>query len=78
VDGFAGCDNYVAALAVDGEKIKISAPTTTQELCAREAAGRQRTYLQAPAKALSYTMTGESLELTLLDGGRMHFRAADS
>jgi heat shock protein HslJ len=78
VDGFAGCDNYVAALAVDGEKIKISAPTTTQELCAREAAGRQRTYLQALAKALSYAVTGESLELTLLDGGRMQFRAADS
>jgi heat shock protein HslJ len=77
VDGFAGCDRYIGALAVDGEKIKISAPTTTQELCAREAAGRQRTYLQTLAKALSYTVTGDSLELTLLDGGRMQFRAAD-
>lgn len=77
VDGFAGCDRYVGALAVDGEKIKISAPTTSPQLCAREAAGRQRTYLQELAKALSYTVTGESLELMLLDGGRMQFRAAD-
>jgi len=78
VDGFAGCDRYLAALAVDGEKVKISAPTTTHELCAREAADRQRTYLQELAKALSYAVTGESLELMLLDGGRMQFRAADS
>jgi heat shock protein HslJ len=77
VDGFAGCDRYLAALAVDGEKMKISAPTTTHELCAREAAARQRTYLQALAKALSYAVTGDSLELRLLDGGRMQFRAAD-
>ena len=77
VDGFAGCDRYVAALAVDGEKMKISAPTTTHELCAREAAGRQRTYLQELAKALSYTVTGDSLELRLLDGGKMQFRSAD-
>jgi heat shock protein HslJ len=77
VDGFAGCDRYTGALAVDGEKIKISAPTTTQELCAREAASRQRTYVQALAKALSYTVTGDGLELKLLDGGSMRFRAAD-
>jgi heat shock protein HslJ len=77
VDGFAGCDRYTGALAVDGEKIKISAPTTTQKLCAREAATRQRAYVQALAKALSYTVTGDSLELKLLDGGSMRFRAAD-
>jgi heat shock protein HslJ len=76
VDGFAGCDRYLAALAVDGEKVKISAPTTTQELCAREAADRQRTYVQELAKALSYAVTGDSLELKLLDGGSMRFRTA--
>jgi heat shock protein HslJ len=76
VDGFAGCDRYLGALAVDGEKIKISAPATTQELCAREAADRQRTYVRELAKALSYAVTGDSLELKLLDGGSMRFRAA--
>jgi heat shock protein HslJ len=78
VDGFAGCDRYLGALTSDGEKIKISAPATTRELCAREAADRQRTYLQELAKAQSYVVTGDSLELTLLDGGRMRFRAAGS
>jgi heat shock protein HslJ len=76
VDGFAGCDRYLAALAIDGEKATISAPATTQELCAREAAARQRTYLQELAKAMSYTVSGDSLELRLLDGGTIGFRAA--
>ena len=76
VDGFAGCDRYIGALAVDGEKMKISAPTATAQLCANEAAARQRTYLQALAKALSYAVSGDDLELKLLDGGSMRFRAA--
>ena len=76
VDGFAGCDSYLAALSVEGEKITISVPTTTAELCASEAAARQRTYLQELAKALSYAVSGDSLEVKLLDGGSMRFRAA--
>jgi heat shock protein HslJ len=74
VDGFAGCDRYLGAVAVDGEKIKVSAPATTDELCAAAAASRQRTYLQGLAKALSYTASGDSLEIKLLDGGSMRFR----
>jgi heat shock protein HslJ len=76
VDGFAGCDRYIGALAVDGEKVTISAPATTHELCAPEVTSRQRTYLQQLAKAQSYSVSGDSLELTLLDGGRMRFGAA--
>jgi heat shock protein HslJ len=77
VDGFAGCDRYLGALAVNGEKVTISAPATTHQLCASDAASRQRTYLQELAKALSYSVSGDSLELKLLDGGKMGFRAAD-
>jgi heat shock protein HslJ len=76
IDGFAGCDRYLGALAVNGEKLTISAPETSRELCAKEAADRQRTYLQELAKAQSYAVTGDSLELKLLDGGSMRFRAA--
>jgi heat shock protein HslJ len=75
VDGFAGCDGYLAALSVDGEKLTISAPSTSSELCAAEAAARQRTYLQELAKALSWTASGDSLEIKLLDRGSMRFRA---
>jgi heat shock protein HslJ len=73
VDGFAGCDRYLGALTSDGEKIKIAAPATTRQLCAGAAAARQRTYLQALAKAQSYVVAAESLELKLLDGGSMRF-----
>jgi heat shock protein HslJ len=76
VDGFAGCDRYLGALAVNGEKVTISAPATTHQLCASDVASRQRTYLQELAKAQSYSVSGESLELKLLDGGKMGFRAA--
>jgi heat shock protein HslJ len=77
VDGFAGCDRYLGALTSDGEKIKIAAPATGGALCARAAAARQRTYLQELAKTQSYTVTGDSLELKLLDGGSMRFVAAE-
>jgi heat shock protein HslJ len=76
VDGFAGCDSYLGALTADGEKIKIAAPAIGPALCAGAAAARQRTYLHALAKAQSYTVTGDSLELKLLDGGSMRFIAA--
>ncbi|MGH6917489.1 MAG: META domain-containing protein [Geminicoccaceae bacterium] len=75
-EGFGGCNPFLAALAVDGEKITMSAPVTTLELCAVSVEDRQRTYLQALAKAQSYAVTGDRLELRLLDGGRMRFRAA--
>ncbi|HEX5078807.1 MAG TPA: META domain-containing protein [Geminicoccaceae bacterium] len=77
VDGFAGCDRYLAALAADGQKLTISAPETAPELCAGDAAARQRTYLHALSRTQSYTLTGEELELTLAGGGRMLFRAGD-
>ena len=77
VDGFAGCDRYLGARTVNGEKVTISSPATTHQLCASDVASRQRTYLRELAKALSYSVTGDSLELKLLDGGKMGFRAAD-
>jgi heat shock protein HslJ len=76
VDGFAGCDRYLGALTVNGEKVTISAPATTHQLCASDVASRQQIYLQELAKAQSYSVSGESLELKLLDGGKMGFRAA--
>jgi heat shock protein HslJ len=77
VAGFAGCDRYLGALTVNGDKVTISAPATTHQLCASDMASRQRTYLLELAKALSYSVSGENLELKLLDGGKMGFRAAD-
>jgi heat shock protein HslJ len=75
-DGFAGCDRYLAALTVDDQKITISAPEATSEVCANDAQVRERDFLAALAKAQSFTLRGDSLELTLSDGGTMRFRAS--
>jgi heat shock protein HslJ len=75
-EGFGGCNPYLAALTVNGEKLTISAPVTTLELCAENVENRQQTYLEELAKAQSYAVTGDNLELKLLDGGQMRFRAA--
>jgi len=77
IDGFAGCNDYLGALTVDGPAITVSAPVTTLDRCAEDVEDRQETYLAALAKARSYRLAGETLELTLSDGGRMRFRADD-
>ena len=75
IDGFAGCNDYLGALTVDGQALTISDPVTTLALCADAAEDRQETFLAALAKARSYRLSDETLELTLSDGGRMRFRA---
>jgi heat shock protein HslJ len=77
VDGFAGCNRYLAALSVEGHTISISAPETTSEECARQVEELERIFLQALAKAKSFTLAGERLALTLSDGAVMRFRGPD-
>lgn len=76
VDGFGGCNRYLAAAVVSGEKITISTPTPGQELCAKAAQDQERKFLAALAKAQSYAVSGDSLDLKLLDGGTMRFQRA--
>jgi heat shock protein HslJ len=76
VDGFGGCNRYVAAATVTGEKITISTPTAGQDLCAEAVLDREREFLAALAKAQSYAISGDALELKLLDGGTMRFQRA--
>jgi len=76
VDGFGGCNGYLAAAVVNGEKITISTPTAGQDLCAEAVLDRERAFLAALAKAQSYAISGDSLELKLLDGGPMRFQRA--
>ena len=76
VDGFAGCNHYLAALAVDGQTVSISAPETTPEVCPRSVEELEQIFLQALAKAKSFTLAGERLALTLSDGAVMRFRNA--
>ncbi len=76
VDGFGGCNSYLAAASVNGEKLTISTPTAGQDLCAAAVQDRERAFLAALAKAQSYAVSGDSLELKLLDGGPMRFQRA--
>jgi heat shock protein HslJ len=76
VDGFAGCNTYLAAASVNGEKLKISAPAAGQDLCAKAVQDREHAFLAELAKAQSFTLQGDTLELKLLDGGTMRFQRA--
>jgi len=75
VDGFAGCNSYLGALSIRGNKITVSDPATTLEECAGAMEDRQQTYLDALARAQSYEVSEDQLELTLSNGGKMQFRA---
>lgn len=74
VSGFAGCSSYLAALSVDGQSLTMSVPTTTAELCGAAAQDLERTYLAALAKATTFALSGDRLELTAPDGTRLQFR----
>jgi heat shock protein HslJ len=76
VDGFSGCNNYLAAASVNGEKLKISAPAAGQNLCAKAVQDREQAFLAELAKAQSFAVQGDTLELKLLDGGTMRFQRA--
>ena len=76
VDGFGGCNSYLAAALVDGQKITISAPAAGREVCATAVHDRERTFLAELAKAQSFSLQGDTLELKLLDGGTMRFQRA--
>lgn len=78
VDGFGGCNSYLAALAVDGQKITISTPTTGGEDCATAVHDREQTFVAALAKAQSFAISGDTLDLTLSDGATMRFERAGS
>jgi heat shock protein HslJ len=76
VDGFAGCNHYLAALGVNGQTISISAPETTPEVCAKPVEELETIFLQALAKAKAFTLAGDRLALTLSDGAVMRFGRA--
>jgi heat shock protein HslJ len=76
VDGFAGCNRYLAALSAEGQTISISAPETTPEVCAQTVEELERIFLQALAQAKAFTLAGERLALTLSDGAVMRFHSA--
>jgi heat shock protein HslJ len=77
LSGFAGCNNYSAALGVAGDRIEVSRPVSTRKACVSEAAAAlEGEFLERIAKASAFAITDGRLELSLSDGGGMVFRAA--
>jgi heat shock protein HslJ len=77
VSGFAGCNDYFAALAVAGDQIQVSAPGSTRKACNPPAVmDLEQEYLMRIAKASAFAVTPGRLELSLSDGSGMEFRSA--
>ena len=77
LSGFAGCNNYSAALSVSGDQIQVSRPVSTRKACVSEAAMElEQEFLERIARASDFVVTDDRLELSLSDGSGMAFRAA--
>ncbi|MGH6896964.1 MAG: META domain-containing protein [Geminicoccaceae bacterium] len=76
LSGFAGCNNYSAALEVSGERMQVSQPVSTRKACASQTAmALEQEYLERIARASAFVVTDDRLELSLSDGSGMAFRA---
>lgn len=70
VNGSAGCNNYFAGYKVDGDKLTIDHPGSTMMACADPAGimEQETAYLTQLAKAATYTIRGDELEIRDADG----------
>jgi len=67
--GSAGCNNYSASYTVDGSALTVTAPATTQKMCAEPVGvmDQEAAYLNALQMAAVYAITGDELEITDTD-----------
>ncbi|MGH6904571.1 MAG: META domain-containing protein [Geminicoccaceae bacterium] len=76
LSGFAGCNNYSAALEVSGDQLQVSQPVATRKPCASQTAmALEQEYLERIARASAFAVTDDRLEVSLSDGSGMAFRA---
>ena len=74
LSGFAGCNDYFAALAVTNDRIQIAQAGSTRKACASEAVmGLEQEYLTEIVKAATFAVTPGRLVLSLSDGSGMEF-----
>ncbi len=77
LSGFAGCNDYFAALAVTGDRIQLSGLGATRKACTPETVlALEQDYLTQIAKAASFAVTPGRLVLSLSDGSGMEFHRA--
>ena len=66
--GNDGCNNYNGTYTTDGDKITIGPVATTRMACEQAVMDQETAYLNALAKAATYTLGKDSLELRDADG----------
>lgn len=77
LSGFAGCNNYSAGLSVTGDRLEIGQPVSTRKACPSETVmALEREYLERIARASTFVVRHDGLELSLSDGSGMAFRKA--
>jgi heat shock protein HslJ len=77
--GNAGCNQYTAAYALDGDAMTISGVTTTEMACPPIPSALEKAYLAALDKVATYTTRGGTLELTTAEGTvGLRFAAAET
>lgn len=66
--GNDGCNNYNGSYTLDGDKITIGPIATTRMACEQAVMDQETAYLNALAKAATFTLGKDSLELRDVDG----------
>ncbi len=66
--GNDGCNTYNSTFTTDGDKITIGPVATTRMACEQEVMDQETAYLNALAKAATYILGKDSLELRDADG----------
>ena len=75
LSGFAGCNNYSAALVLSGARLQVSPPAATRKGCPAPVMELEQEYLERIARASAFAISGDRLDLSLSDGSGMTFRA---
>lgn len=75
--GFAGCNQYSAALAVSGDRMQVAQPTSTRKACPPAVMELEQEYLERITGVTAFVVADGRLDLSLADGSGMAFRAAD-
>jgi heat shock protein HslJ len=80
LEGFAGCNDYTAVYTttlsmVVEDDLEVGPISSNQGACSQEIMDQEQGYLVALATVTRYTITGDTLTLTLDDGAELVFRA---
>jgi heat shock protein HslJ len=81
LEGFAGCNDYTAAYTatlstVVEDDLEVGLIASTQAACAVDIMDQEQGYFAALAMVTRYTISGDTLTLTLEDDTELVFRAA--